>query len=388
MKLIAMVVALAASSSATSLPDAIFVAHDAPPPDVLAAYELQSLLTQACPDTTFTIGPPVGHGSAIIVGSGAAMKLGLPAATLANLGNESFYSGLFTPPLPGSIVLSGGVGGTRGSLYAVYHFLTSVLSPGFQFLAHDETIVPSCPSTLPHYELTTTPAFEYRDRLSWQVSEQQAWRTRVGYNGQGDTAHGGHMGYATPPGFVHTSYNLLTYPATDAARTAKGTGFYESHPEWFWPRGEAGAKAYGQLCWSNASLVAFVTKQVVKILRAQPYANIISVSQNDNGQRCRDPHEEAINNRSGSPIGALLTAVNTIAAAIEDEFPHVAVDTLAYQWSRPAPTRGLKPRRNVIVRLCSIECDFAHPFTHPNNAPFAKDLADWAGVSNRTYIWN
>jgi hypothetical protein len=31
----------------------------------------------------------------------------------------------------------------------------------------------------------------------------------------------------------------------------------------------------------------------------------------------------------GSPMGPLLRAVNSVAESIKDEFPHVAVDTLA-----------------------------------------------------------
>ena len=34
---------------------------------------------------------------------------------------------------------------------------------------------------------------------------------------------------------------------------------------------------YGQLCWSEPSLVAHVTAQVIKFLRLEPNANIISV---------------------------------------------------------------------------------------------------------------
>ena len=146
-----------------------------------------------------------------------------------------------------------------------------------------------------------------------------------------------------------------------------------AHPEWFWPRGAENATVYGQLCWSNASLVQFVTAQARKILRAQPDARILSISQNDNYNQCMSAAEQAINQREGSPIGALLTAVNTIAAALEAEFPDVAFDTLAYQWTRPAPT-SLRPRPNVIIRLCTIEADFARPLTHPNNAPFDRDM--------------
>ena len=371
------------------LPSAIVVAPEASVSDKRAASDLLFYLKQACPHQNFTLGSPNKSSAepTIIVGPEAALALGLPASHLSGLGNESFYHNFFTPPFAGSIIVAGGVGSSRGTLYAVYHMLTAVV--GFQFLAHDETVVPSyCPSYVPHYDLTQSPAFEYRDNNQYQPTTQQDWSARVAYNGRAaDAAHGGHVAYASPPGFVHTSYHILAFPDAPTDNTPP-PDLFAAHPEWFWPRGPSGAKTYGQLCWSNASLVAFVTSQVRKVLQAQPDAEIISISQNDNGNQCEDPAERAVNAREGSPIGALLNAVNTIAAALEPEFPNVAFDTLAYQWTRPAPTSGLKPRPSVIIRLCSIECDFAHPLTHANNAPFQKDMVDWSKISNRTYIWN
>jgi len=372
---------------ADGVPTRITISDDAPSSDKFAASELLSYLTQACPELHFTTGPPgTQAGSEIIVGSSAALALGVPAATLTGLGNESSYLGYFTPPLASSVVLSGGVGSTRGTLYAVYSMLEDVV--GFDFLAHDETTPPpnGCPAFVPHFEIKQSPAFEYRDNNQNQPTTQLDWTGRVRYNGRGIAPqHGGHVQYA-PPGFVHTSYGLLTYPAE--ASTAPPADLYRSNPEWFWPRGASGATAYGQLCWSNAPLVAFVTKQARAILRASPDASILSISQNDNGAQCEDAMEAAVNEREGSPIGALLNAVNAIADELADEFPHVAFDTLAYQWTRPAPTSGLRPRPNVIIRLCTIECDFAHPLTHEHNAPFQKDMIDWAQISNRTYIWD
>ena len=107
-------------------------------------------------------------------------------------------------------------------------------------------------------------------------------------------------------------------------------------------------------------------------------------------------------------MGPLLRAVNSVADAIADEFPHVVVDTLAYQYTRPAPNISV-PRKNVVIRLCSIECNFAAPLvrlaasasvraclrmsaacwqTDPSNAPFQHDMDAWAAISNRTYIWD
>ena len=57
------------------------------------------------------------------------------------------------------------------------------------------------------------------------------------------------------------------------------------------------------------------------------------------------------------------------------------------RYTRPAP-KITKPRPNVIIRLCSIECDFAHPLTHPTNDAFREDMDQWAKLSKRTYIWN
>lgn len=82
----------------------------------------------------------------------------------------------------------------------------------------------------------------------------------------------------------------------------------------------------------------------------------------------------------------MFRAVNVIATALQLEFPTVAVDTLAYKWSRPAPK--LKPRGNVIIRLCPIECNFAVPMTDPSNAEFQADMNAWSAVSSRTFIWN
>jgi hypothetical protein len=83
----------------------------------------------------------------------------------------------------------------------------------------------------------------------------------------------------------------------------------------------------------------------------------------------------------------MLDAVNYVAERIEKEFPLVAVDTLAYQYTRQPP-KTIQPRPNVIVRLCSIECNFREPLDAPANAKFADDIRGWAKICNRLYIWD
>ena len=50
------------------------------------------------------------------------------------------------------------------------------------------------------------------------------------------------------------------------------------------PREDTDNATYGQLCWTNQSLLDFVVKQSKKYLRSEPNANILSISQN-----VRDP---------------------------------------------------------------------------------------------------
>ena len=78
-------------------------------------------------------------------------------------------------------------------------------------------------------------------------------------------------------------------------------------------------------------MVSFIESQVKNFLRSQPDANIISVSQNDNGHYCNSSAEREVMDAEGSPMGPLLRAVNRVADAISEEFPNVVVDTLAYQ---------------------------------------------------------
>ena len=83
----------------------------------------------------------------------------------------------------------------------------------------------------------------------------------------------------------------------------------------------------------------------------------------------------------------MLTFVNYIAEKIEPEFPDVAVDTFAYQYTRHPP-KTIHPRPNVIVRLCSIECNFREPLDHPSNAAFLADLTTWSKICHRLYVWD
>ena len=154
-----------------------------------------------------------------------------------------------------------------------------------------------------------------------------------------------------------------------------------------------------QLCLTNPEVLEVSIESVRSALKANPRARIISISQNDWFGNCQCERCLAVDREEGSPAGTLLRFVNAIAERLEPEFPDVIFDTLAYNYTRPAP-KLTRPRHNVCVRLCSIEACFSHPFETCNDehrsvsrpdgsrSSFIGDLTAWGKVSDRVYIWD
>ena len=99
----------------------------------------------------------------------------------------------------------------------------------------------------------------------------------------------------------------------------------------------------------------------------------------------------------GSHSGTLIHFINKVAEAIEKEYPEKIIDTLAYAHTRQAP-KYVKPRPNVVVRLCSIECCFSHPletckefnqdFIVKDGETFPNDIRNWSKMCDRLYVWD
>jgi hypothetical protein len=195
--------------------------------------------------------------------------------------------------------------------------------------------------------------------------------------------------------FVHSIYNLLQAPPINGGpRQGAGppTALFNKHREWFWPR-NAGPAVGGQVCWTNTSLVAQLILATKSVLQGQPDARIMSISQNDNLNYCQSSEELAVIAEERSPAGPLLRAINAIADAIADEFPLVAIDTLAYTYNAPAPVIT-KVRPNVVIRLCvsdkAAPVDFMRPIASETNRPFRAQLQEWRDKANATriFVWN
>ena len=305
---------------------------------------------------------------AIVVGPGRLAAQLFPEVPFSELGPEEIV--LRTQ---GQRLLIAG-GRPRGTLYAVARFLQEYGGARW-WTPWASTIPRRSRLTIPQLKVRAQPAFESRDPY-WFPAFDRAWAVRNTSNSQSanlDEAWGGSVVYQ---GFVHTFYALVPPEK-----------YFREHPEWFSLIKNQRTAERAQLCLSNPQLRDFVVQRVQEWLRESPRAKIVSVSQNDWHGACECPSCQAKDDAEGSPAGSLIDFVNYVAEKIEPEFPQVAVDTLAYQYTRPAP-KTMRPRPNVIVRLCSIEGNFGAPLDDPSNAAFAKDLRDWSKICRRLYVWD
>lgn len=358
----------------------IVVAEDATAVEKFAATELAGHLQQAT-GAAFNIVQPdaVDVGASVIaVGPGAAAAID-PEIDVSSesLGAE----GIILRTSDDDLILTGGIGSVRGTLYAVETFLEDEV--GYRWWGPDEVHVPQTPVlTVNDIDVRHVPTFEYREIHAFAMFEPAtAMRNKInGASSPIAPEQGGHTIYAGPF-FVHTFGMLVPHAE-----------LFATHPEWFSEvNGQRVAPpAATQLCLTNAELLEYVKQKVRKIAGEVPAGTtaIISVSQDDHQVQCQCAKCQAVNREEGgTPAGSLLRFVNAIADDIAQDYPNILIDTLAYQYTRKAP-KITKPRANVIVRLCSYECSYAQPYTDPINQSFARDVREWSRISDRLYVWD
>ncbi|MCC6697133.1 MAG: DUF4838 domain-containing protein [Candidatus Hydrogenedentes bacterium] len=269
-------------------------------------------------------------------------------------------------------------GGPRGTLYGVYALLDDHL--GCRWFTPEVSRIPKGDrlDIPPIDEVLPSPPLEYREPFVAEALDPD-WALRNRVNGQFmelDEAHGGKVKYE---GFVHTFESLL--PPDE---------FFDTHPEFFSLIDGKRLKYRSQWCNTNPELAKVVTERVRQNMREYPEATVFSVSQNDWGNYCQCPDCTALAEKEGSQAAPILYLVNQVARGVREEFPDKLIDTLAYLYSRKPP-KTMRPEPNVIVRLCSIECCFNHPFAEcasEQNKAFVQDLSGWSRVCDRLWIWD
>jgi uncharacterized protein DUF4838/glycosyl hydrolase family 67 len=312
------------------------------------------------------------RGREILLGNNAYLRRSRARIDFAALGSDGF-----TLRTDGSRLIIAG-GRPRGTLNGVYGLLEEKL--GVRWFTPELEVVPQTNRlVVGKLNETQVPSLEQREVFWTEMMRDPDFAARHRLNGSNyhlTEKHGGRAVVYFP--FVHSLDSLIPQE------------LYAEHPEYF-PliKGER-VKGYVQRCLSNPEVVRLAKAKVRQWIKEHPEANIISVSQNDTGKWCQCDQCKALDDQEGSPAASLIRFVNAIAEDIEQDYPKVRIDTLAYQYTRKPP-KTLRPRPNVIVRLCSIECCFAHPLaTCPaeENRRFREDIMAWQPVAKTLYIWD
>ncbi|MGD9495660.1 MAG: DUF4838 domain-containing protein, partial [Armatimonadota bacterium] len=349
----------------------IVLADSATAPEVTAAQQLAHYLGRAA-GVEFAVvaeAEAPAHGPAIFVGPTArAAEVGIDVVALEPEAWVLRTEG-------DDLIVVGGR--PRGTLYAACHFLEDAI--GVHWWSPWAESVPQMPTIeVADLDLGGQPVLQYRDIYMLYGNDGGAFAARNRLNRQGDAKiageWGGGMDYG-PPYHVHTFFLYI-----------RPDEYYATHPQYFsLINGERKADR-AQLCLTNPELRALLRDKLIAYIedsrrqaaeRGEPAPLVFSVSQNDWGGPCQCEACQAIAQREGSEAGPLLDFLNYLADAIAKDYPEVYLDTLAYQYTQTPPA-SLRPRDNVIIRLCDTTSNFSRAITDPEKQAFHDFLLSWA----------
>ena len=355
----------------------IVLAEDAIPSERYAAEEMQhhvQLATGLKLPIVASVDQPARH---VFVGSGRLMQASPLGFSVDEFGEEDLRIVIRND----NIVIAGGR--PRGTLYGVYAFLEDYL--GVRFLTVDHTHVPPVGEyrVVGPVDRFYHPRLEMRYTYYGEINRNPEFAVRLRVNAVGDDPK---LGGKSKQRLINHSL----------CRQIPSARYGKEHPEYYCLRdgkrlAEVANDAHdNEPCLTNPDVLRIVTDAVLAELDANPAVGNVSVSQNDNREYCQCPKCAAIDEREGTHMGSLLTFVNGVADVVAKKHPDVKVGTLSYLYSRKPP-KTIKPRPNVQIQLCSIECCLIHPINDPNcpiNIEFCRDMNAWGRICDNIFIWN
>ena len=321
----------------------------------------------------------------LVVGNSARARALVPGLDAGKLS----YDGIVISTAGENIVLVGHP--VRGTLYAVYTFLENAC--GVRWWTSTEKYIPVA-KTLKVQELNINYAPKliyreafYKDAYSSDVNfrneyyseaeQSDVFASRMKSNGYFTNIRPEYGGYHKFQYFVHSFFPILPPDL-----------YFDKHPEWYSLIDGKRSHNHTQLCLTNEQMKAEFIKNALDTLRVNRDMDFISISQNDWHGACQCDKCQAVVKEEGGESGPLIHFVNSVAEAIEKEFPDIWVETLAYQYTRTAPLK-VKPRKNVVVRLCTIECSFSQPLGEgDHNKSLRDDIEAWSKIADNLFVWN
>ena len=265
-------------------------------------------------------------------------------------------------------------GSQRGTMYGVYSFLENEL--GVRWYTKDYTHLKSIKKwQFKELYCSEEPFIGYRYVQYFNVHYYNDWLAHNKCNSVWraiDSEYGGLEAYWN----CHTFEQFI--PSGE---------YFQKHPEYFSLR-DGKRTPYTQLCLSNPEVLQICIDKMKQAIAEYPLCWVYSMSQSDNQFPCQCEKCRAIEEQYGGHSGLMVWFVNQVADAIKPIYPDKYIGTFAYQYTRKAPV-GITPRDNVVIRLCNIECCFAHPLEEcEHNRPFISDMEDWSKIAPHLFIWD
>jgi hypothetical protein len=245
--------------------------------------------------------------------------------------------------------------------YAVFEFLETQV--GIRFYTDKVEYIPQ----LDKLEISKDLNFSYAPKIETRTAHSKLFYNNHDFADKQKVTYEAFPYYVKGAG-VHT-FNKFVPPTT----------YYDSHPEYYALIN--GERKTTQLCLTNDKVLDIVINAVQNSFDNDPEASVISVSTNDNTQYCRCDNCAQIDKEEDSQAGSLIRFVNKVAK----QFPDKTISTLAYQHTRKACKT--RPEPNVLITLCSIECDRSAAITD-KCTDFANDLRDWKNLTENIRIWD
>ncbi|WP_298652777.1 DUF4838 domain-containing protein [uncultured Proteiniphilum sp.] len=306
----------------------------------------------------------------LIVGNSSLVKAFLPAVDVTQLP----YDGIVIETIGKNIVMVGHP--VRGTLYAVNTFLEE--AAGVRWWTSTESYIPKAKRLkVPMLHINYAPHLIYREAFYKEALSNEVFAARMKCNGDFSKITPQYGDYHKFQYFVHSFYPILPPQK-----------YFDKHPEWYSLVNGKRTNQWAQLCLSNDAMREEFIRNAIDTLRNHRGMDFISISQNDCHGACQCEKCQAIVKEEGSESGPLIRFVNSVAEEIEKEFPDIWVETLAYQYTRKAPQK-VKPRRNVVVRLCTIECSFSQSLDEgEHNKSFREDIEAWSKIADHLFVWD
>lgn len=257
-------------------------------------------------------------------------------------------------------------GGGYGSVYGVVELLEKYFGVCY-WGDHEFSFTPTPTLTLPVMDIIENPAFSYRQSQNYALATDSVykWWNRL----------------KTPEEVFAADYWVHTFD-----KLLPSARYGNEHPEFYsYFDGKRHPGKASQWCLTNPDVFEIVSAKLDSIFKANPDKQIISVSQNDgNFTNCRCEKCKAIDDYEESYSGSLINFINKLA----ERFPDKQISTLAYLYTMKPP-KHVKPRLNVNIMLCSIDCNREVSLTeNASGREFVKALEGWSRISDNIFVWD